>query len=395
MGINPFCGHKSNFLRDNRFIAVITAISSSGHFGENAKGKPKIRHHFFYPLLLTARKDSTQKREDNPNHECQFPREHDNESANGGDTKGGKKPAEKPDKTRSGKERNCKRQKNQKNKHFIFPFHFMCLLYHRSRALSSPFLQKFRKFFDDVYCGRVNSFTQVPTIPNLFIIINQDGHVIAVAHAIRFCRAILDAVEVVIVEALFFKPCTLCFTHEVFVFLARIFGEPSDDVDFPALGAEKFANLIQFSHIAHGNGSSIGLRIFRTEKRKPIFDAVQVSNSAVHVKVDRASSGHNVGLDVSDFHKHLPLSFTVSVLYHTSARLSREILAISCFIYPFFPFIFGKLFVFFLPKTECDDIFYCVINREILVEKNKVLAKESSSAKEFAVRADNFIDIDE
>ena len=96
----------------------------------------------------------------------------------------------------------------------------MYLLYHRSRALSSPFLQKFRKFFDNVYCGRVNGFTQVPTIPNLFIIIDQDRHVIAVAHAIGFGRAILDAVEMVVVEALFFKPSALCFAHEVFLFLA-------------------------------------------------------------------------------------------------------------------------------------------------------------------------------
>ncbi len=198
----------------------------------------------------------------------------------------------------------------------------MYLLYHWSRALSSPFLQKFRKFFDNVYCGRVNGSAQVPTIPNLFIIVNQDGHVIAVAHAVGFGRAILDAVEVVIVEALFFKPRTLCFTHEVFVFLARIFGKPSDDVDFPTLGAEKFANLIQFSHIAHRSGSPIGCGIFRTEKREPILDAVEVSDSAVHVKVDRASSGHNVRLDVSDFHWCLPLSFTVLTLQRICCILS-------------------------------------------------------------------------
>nr|DAU68847.1 MAG TPA: hypothetical protein [Caudoviricetes sp.] len=190
----------------------------------------------------------------------------------------------------------------------------MYLLYHWSRALSSPFLQKFRKFFYNVYCGRVNGFAQVPTIPNLFIIVNQDGHVIAVAHAVGLSRAILDAVEVVIVEALFFKPRALCFTHEVFVFLARIFGKPSDDVDFPALGAEKFANLIQFSHIAHGNSSSIGLRIFRTEKCKPILDAVEVSDSAVHVKVDGTSSSHNVGLDVSDFHRYYPFLYCICII---------------------------------------------------------------------------------
>ena len=50
MGINPICGHKSDFLRDNCFIAVITALSSSGHFCENSKSKPKIRHHFYHPF---------------------------------------------------------------------------------------------------------------------------------------------------------------------------------------------------------------------------------------------------------------------------------------------------------------------------------------------------------
>lgn len=62
MGIDPFCGHKSDFLRDNRFIAVITAISSSGHFGENAKGKPKIRHHFYHPFEPTVKSERRSNR---------------------------------------------------------------------------------------------------------------------------------------------------------------------------------------------------------------------------------------------------------------------------------------------------------------------------------------------
>lgn len=58
------------------------------------------------------------------NCECQLPRKHDDESADCGDTKGGKKPTEKPNQTRGKQERNCERQQNQKNNHFIFPFSF-------------------------------------------------------------------------------------------------------------------------------------------------------------------------------------------------------------------------------------------------------------------------------
>lgn len=322
MGINPFCGHKSDFLRDNHFIAVITAISSSGHFGENAKSKPKIRHHFYHLFEPTEKMD------------CKSTRIIQIASASFHENTMTKVPiavipragrSQQRSQTRPEVSRNeTARDSRIKRTNILFsPFHLMYLLYHWSRALSSPFLQKFRKFFDNVYCGRVNGFTQVPAIPNLFIIVNQDGHVIAVAHAVRFGCAILDAVEVVIVEALLFKPCTLCFTHEIFIFLARIFGEPSDDIDFPALGAEKFANLIQFSHIAHRNSSSIGLRIFRTEKREPVLDAVEVSDSAVHVKVDGTSSGHNMGLDVSDFHRYYP--FPLLYLYYTTIGFACQV----------------------------------------------------------------------
>lgn len=322
MGIDPFCGHKSDFLRDNRFIAVITAISSSGHFGENAKGKPKIRHHFYHPFEPTVKSE----RRSNRTIQIASASFHENTITKvpiaviprAGRSQ--QRSQTKPEVSRN----EIARDSRIKRTNILFSlFHLMYLLYHWSRALSSPFLQKFRKFFDNVYCGRVNGFTQVPTIPNLFIIVNQDGHIIAVAHAIRLSCAILDAVEVVIVEALFFKPCALCFTHEVFVFLTRIFGEPSDNIDFPALGAEKFANLIQFSHIAQGNGSPIRLRIFRTEKRKPILNAVEVSDSAVHVKVDGTSSGHNVGLDVSNFHRYYP--FPLLYLYYTTIGFACQV----------------------------------------------------------------------
>ena len=313
MGIDPFCGHKSDFLRDNRFIAVITTGSSSGHFGENVKGKPKIRHHFYHPpyyLLLgkiaprSARIIQTTSASFHENTMTKVPI--------AVMPRAGRSQQRSQTRPEVARNETTRDKRIKRITPILFsPFHLMYLLYHWSRALSSPFLQKFRKFFDNVYCGRVNGSAQVPTIPNFFIIVNQDGHVIAVAHAVGLSRAILDAVEVVIVEALFFKPRALCFTHEVFVFLARIFGEPSNDIDFPALGAEKFANLIQLSHIAHRNGSPIGRRIFRTEKRKPILDAVEVSDSAVHVKVDGASSGHNVGLDVSDFHRRLSLPIIV------------------------------------------------------------------------------------
>ena len=311
MGIDPICGHKSDFLRDNRFIAVVATGSSSGHFGENAKGKPKIRHHFYHPFEPTVKSE----RRSNKTIQIASASFHENTMT--------KVPIAVIPRARRSQQRSQTRPEVARNETardkrikritpILFSlFHLMYLLYHWSRALSSPFLQKFRKFFDNVYCGRVNGFAQVPTIPNLFIIVHQDGHVIAVAHAVGFGRAILDAVEVVIVEALFFKPRALCFTHEVFVFLARILREPSNDIDFPTLGAEKFANLIQFSHVAHGNGSSIGCGIFRTEKREPILDAVEVSDSAVHVKVDGASSGHNVGLNVSDFHRCLSLPIIV------------------------------------------------------------------------------------
>lgn len=62
MGINPFCGHKSDFLRDNRFITVVATGSSSGHFGENAKGKPKIRHHFYHPFEPTVKSERRSNR---------------------------------------------------------------------------------------------------------------------------------------------------------------------------------------------------------------------------------------------------------------------------------------------------------------------------------------------
>ena len=394
MLLDPFCGHGCALFGDNRFINEKVIINLFNNLADDSNIDPKIRHHFYHPF------EPTVKSERRSNRTIQTARASFHENTitkvpiavipRAGRSQ--QRSQTKPEVSRN----EIARDSRIKRTNILFsPFHLIYLLYHWSRALSSPFLQKFRKFFDDVYCGRVNGFTQVPAIPNLFIIVNQDRHVIAVAHAVGFGRAILDAVEMVVVEALLFKPSALCFTHEIFVFLARILREPSDDVNFPALGAEKFANLIQFSHVAHGNSHQIRRGIFRTEKRKPILDAVEVSDSAVHVKVDGTSSGYNVGLNVSDFHRCLPLSFTVFVLYHTLARLSREILAISRFIYPFFPFIFGKLFIFFLPKTLCDDIFYRVINRKILVEKNKVLAKESSSTKEFVVRADNFIDIDE
>lgn len=51
-------------------------------------------------------------------------REHDNKSADCGNTEGGKKSAEKSDKTRGKQERNSERQQNQKNNHFIFSFSF-------------------------------------------------------------------------------------------------------------------------------------------------------------------------------------------------------------------------------------------------------------------------------
>ena len=62
MGIDPICGYKSNFLRDNRFIAVITALSLSGHFCENSKSKPKIRHHFYHPFEPTAKSERRNNR---------------------------------------------------------------------------------------------------------------------------------------------------------------------------------------------------------------------------------------------------------------------------------------------------------------------------------------------
>lgn len=335
MGMNPISEHKPSFLRDNRFIAVITALSSSGHFCENAKGKPKIRHHFYHPFEPTVKSE----RRSNRTIQIASASFHENTMTKvpiaviprAGRSQ--QRSQTKPEVSRN----EIARDSRIKRTNILFsPFHLIHLLYHWSRALSSPFLQKFRKFFDNVYCGRVNGIAQVPTIPNLFIIINQDRHVIAVAHAVGFGRAILDAVKMVVVEALFFKPSALCFTHEVFIFLARIFGKPSDDVDFPTLGAEKFANFIQFNHVAHGNGSPIRRRIFRTEKRKPILDAVEVSNSAVHVKVDRASSGYNVGLDVSDFHRYLPLSFTIPIVYQILLDLSRVFLIFFFIIFIFF-----------------------------------------------------------
>ena len=340
MFLDPFCSHGCALFGDNRFINEKVITNLFNNLADNSNINPKIRHHFYHPFLPTEKMD------------FKSPRIIQTASASFHENAMVKVPiavipmagrSQQRSQIRPEVSRNeIARNSRIKRTNILFsPFHLMYLLYHWSRALSSPFLQKFRKFFDNIYCGRVNGSAQVPTIPNLFIIINQDGHIVAIAHAVRLSRAILDAVEVVIVEALLFKPRTLCFTHEVFVFLARIFGKPSDDVNFPTLGAEKFTNLIQFSHIAHRSGSPIWRGIFRTEKREPILDAIEVSDSAVHVKVDGASSGHNVGLDVSDFHWCLPLSFTVltlqricyilsilffQILFKTSASLALDAL---------------------------------------------------------------------
>lgn len=158
MGIDPFCGHKSDFLRDNCFIAVITALSSSGHFCENAKSKPKIRHHFYHPFEPTEKMD------------CKSTRIIQIASASFHENTMTKVPiavipmagrSQQRSQTRPEVSRNeIARDSRIKRTNILFsPFHLMYLLYHWSRALSSPFLQKFRKFFDDVYCGRVNGFT--------------------------------------------------------------------------------------------------------------------------------------------------------------------------------------------------------------------------------------------
>lgn len=55
--MNPISEHKPSFFGNDRFIAVITALSLSGHFCENSKSKPKIRHHFYHPFEPTVKSE--------------------------------------------------------------------------------------------------------------------------------------------------------------------------------------------------------------------------------------------------------------------------------------------------------------------------------------------------
>ena len=156
MGIDPFCGHKSDFLRDNRFITVVATGSSSGHFGENAKGKPKIRHHFYHLFEPTEKMD------------CKSTRIIQIASASFHENTMTKVPIAVMPRAGRSQQRSQTRPEVARNETardkrikritpiLFSPFHLMYLLYHWSRALSSPFFQKFRKFFDNVYCGRVN-----------------------------------------------------------------------------------------------------------------------------------------------------------------------------------------------------------------------------------------------
>ena len=66
--------------------------------------------------------DGTQDCDNEPNHQHQFPREYDNERADGHDANGGEKPAEKPDQSSREQEVDAKAYQYQKqsSKHLLF-----------------------------------------------------------------------------------------------------------------------------------------------------------------------------------------------------------------------------------------------------------------------------------
>lgn len=145
MGIDPICGHKSNFLRDNRFITVVATGSSSGHFGENAKSKPKIRHHFYHPFEPTEKMD------------CKSTRTIQIASANFHENTMTKVPiavipragrSQQRSQTKPEVSRNeTARDSRIKRTIILFsPFHLMYLLYHWSRACQALFSKSSESF---------------------------------------------------------------------------------------------------------------------------------------------------------------------------------------------------------------------------------------------------------
>ena len=77
----------------------------------------------FYLLTLDSdAKDGTQDCDNEPNHQHQFPRECDNERADGYDANGGEKPAKKPDYSSREQEVDTKAYQHQKqsSKHLLF-----------------------------------------------------------------------------------------------------------------------------------------------------------------------------------------------------------------------------------------------------------------------------------
>ena len=155
--MNPISKHKPSFFGNDRLIAVITTLSLSGHFGENAKSKPKIRHHFFTPYYLLLGKIAPRSARIIQITSASF---HENTMTKvpiAVMPRAGRSQQRSQTRPEVARNETARDKRIKRITPILFsPFHLMYLLYHWSRALSSPFLQKFRKFFDDVYCGRVD-----------------------------------------------------------------------------------------------------------------------------------------------------------------------------------------------------------------------------------------------
>ena len=73
-----------------------------------------------FQLTLNANEDGAQERDNEPNHQRQFPRKHDGDRADGRDADSREKPAEKPDQPSSKQERNAEgNNRYQNSNHFI------------------------------------------------------------------------------------------------------------------------------------------------------------------------------------------------------------------------------------------------------------------------------------
>ena len=114
--------------------------------------------------------------------------------------------------------------------------------------------------------------------------------------------------EVVKGEVLCFEPLTLCLSNSFLVFFGTILAKPSNDSDYNAHLLEISQNFGKLFHIPHGLGFEVRACIFCPQLGKPVFNSVEVSDSAVHVEADFVG-----GVDSKHF-KYLLISFVVFII---------------------------------------------------------------------------------